>query len=144
MTIKFTMEPTDDPDLFLVNGDFQIVEDREGPSCGTHSLDLRGITNYGTDARPAEIRKALDIIEDLCRDPDLGTSGRRNNDAVNLCIAAHVIGFDAIEWIEEMCIHHCIDVADLAEFRDHFERVYEYLGAWGPAGDRGRALDKTI
>ena len=142
MTIKYELQPTDEPELWTVEGEITVVTSRTGDLC-KYPLDL-GMAAWGTNARASEIRKAVDMLERYALDPNFGTSGRRNNDAVNVCIAAHVLGFDAADWVAKLCEHHCIDVHDLNEFEDHVSRVCEYLGSWGPDDDLGRALEKTI
>lgn len=87
---------------------------------------------------------AVEMLNNLLSYPLMGVSGRRNDDAVNLCIAARVLGipFDTI-WsiIEEK---HCITLSNILHFEEHFDRIVPYAESWGPEGDEGKALDYRL
>ena len=97
-----------------------------------------------TSADEAEINTALAELSDLWMDEKLGVSGRRNDDAVNLCICLHVLGCtDVKQWYDEAYDKHA-NLGINNEFEDHIERVQDYLCKWGPDDDMGRALNFRI
>lgn len=63
-------------------------------------------------------------------------AGCRNNQAVDLSIALHVLGHDPIAWVHEYlpCIKeilkHEITSRDAELFDEHLERISNYLGDW--------------
>lgn len=99
--------------------------------------------------------RAYNILRVTMNDPTFIGDGHRNDDAVNSCIALHVLGFDPIAWFKnffddssiESLFYHC----DIVEFMDHVNRIcgaaapyQNYLYRWGPAGDEGAALGYVI
>lgn len=98
----------------------------------------------GTSANSAEQSEAFNILQDLMVDPEFGTSGRRNNDAVNFSIALHVLGYDPQEWFENLNDTVDFPAEDYFGMREHIQRVADYLEAWGPSEDKGAALKKAI
>lgn len=130
-----------DGDVKYLNGFVGVINDDLDVIEQPLSMDLKP---KGTSASDSQINMALGMIAAMCKDPRLGQTGRRNDDAVDLCIAVHVLGYDAEEWIPEMLANHRIDPFDYTEFLGHVERVTEYLDSWGPVGNEGDALDKRI
>lgn len=65
-------------------------------------------------------------------------SGCRNNQAVNMSIALHVLGYDPSAWLEEhlpVIREHAlpgfaIDETDYDLFKEHLNRVSHYLADW--------------
>ena len=114
----------------------------EGKFSDGNQLDLGHPEIWGwTTADEPECEKAMQILDDLWMDKKLGTSGRRNQDAVNMCIALHVLGCGDIDaWLGWMQDIHVISSHDLELFTEHIERVVGYLDSWGPTGDKGAAL----
>lgn len=147
MAAEYTLKPSKTPGCWIVDGVVPLcVKDEEsadGYKIVDHPLDFE-CTSYGTNASGAQLDRAFKMLCNYTADPKLGKAGRRNNDAVNLCIAVHVLGFDAEEWIGNLVSEHRIAADDMMEFADHVTRVCEYLDIWGPDSDLGRALEKTI
>ena len=98
-----------------------------------------------TTATEKEVMEAVRLLDQLWMDKDLGKPGRRNDDAVNLCIALHVLGcLDTLAWIDLMKDKHVIHWLDMAKFYSHILRVEPYTLKWGPEDHMGLALDYTI
>lgn len=142
MVDKFTYSIKEDDGLRYVEGEFADGND----------FDL-GLTEIHckTSATASQVYTAFCMANDLWMDPLLGSKGRRNKDAVNLCIALHVLGIDDVcEWANvarDMRVHrhaYTTSIDSWSEFEEHVQRVSEYLCAWGPDNDMGRALDKVI
>ena len=122
-------------------------------TCGTmkrteieFDLDKYGecIDNGATDD---EKKCARSLLYYTMNDNKFIDDGYRNNDAVNGCIALHVMGYDPVEWFdnffedkEDGVFYHC----DVEAFADHVERVSKYLHRWGPKGKEGIALDYRL
>ena len=98
----------------------------------------------GTSANSAEQTEAFSMLQDLMNDPEFATAGRRNNDAVNFCIALHVLGYEPVEWFDALNEIADFHANDYFEFKECVTRVSDYLEAWGPTEDRGAALKKAI
>lgn len=95
-----------------------------------------------TSASEKQIKEAMEELDYLWMDKELGGPGRRNRDAVNMCICLHVLGcLDVCSWLE-----HAYDkrtwpsLYSYNEFENHVQRVSEYLCKWGPDNNMGRAL----
>lgn len=124
-------------------------------TCGTwkprkFEIDL---DKYGdkveTNVSPEERKRAFDLLRATMNDDTFADDHFRNDDAVNGCIALHVLGYDAKDWFAAFCKEQKIDVeqwftSDLSQFMEHVERVSKYLFRWGPEGDRGAALGYAI
>ena len=70
-------------------------------------------------------------------------SGHRNDTAVNMCIALHVLGISDIEgWFDKFFIKfdNRFDKDEVKYFMDHVYRVINYIDTWGPEGKQGEAL----
>ena len=107
-------------------------------------IDLDEYTTKKTNVTQVDKEIALEMLNNLLSYPLMGVSGRRNDDAVNLCIAARVLGipFDSL-WgiIEEK---HCITLSNILQLREHFDRIIPYAESWGPDGDESNALDYRL
>lgn len=73
-------------------------------------------------------------------------TGHRNDDAVNSCIALHVLGFSPVKWftnffndVGELFYPVSIDL-----FMEHVRRVCDYVDRWGPEGKEFWALDYAL
>ena len=124
-------------------------------TCGTRKpckfeIDL---DEYGdkveTNVSPEERKRAFDLLRTTMNDDTFADDHFRNDDAVNGCIALHVLGYDAENWFATFCGKQENDVeqwfsSDLIKFMEHVERVSKYLFRWGPEGDRGAALGYAI
>lgn len=97
-----------------------------------------------TNATDEDKETALEMLNNILSYPLMGVSGRRNDDAVNLCIVARVLGipFDSLWGIIERI--HCITLSNILQLREHFDRVIPYAESWGPDGDEGNALDYRL
>ena len=115
------------------------------------------IDNYGLkEARtitPEEEQRALALLQVTMDDYTFADDGYRNEDAVNSCIALHVLGFDPAEWFENFFDQENGDQkysdkkffgSDVEKFMEHVERVCKYLLRWGPDGSEGNALKYSI
>lgn len=122
--------------------------------CGTCTLtefeiDIR---NYGMisarDIDEDDAKKAFDLLHETMNDDTFIDDGYRNNDAVNSCIALHVLGYDPEEWFNNFFDLENQDSkffdADIVKFMEHVERVCEYVHRWGPEGHEERALEFAI
>lgn len=87
-----------------------------------------------------DVRK---LIFDVLGNKLFATPGRRNNDAVNICIALYALGFsddvlaeDSIEkWIEDhLTNQRHMQVGQIHAFMDHVDRVIPYVKGWCDSG----------
>lgn len=108
-----------------------VVKYTDRVDCETHEIDL----GYSADAWATEEEqdRAAKILSDLFDDPDYAISGRRNDDAVNTCIASYVLDIpDPVEFIKKMCLEQIkMDGYSYAKFEEHVKRVVPYLDKWG-------------
>ena len=71
-------------------------------SCGTIILRLFDFDldefceAVPTGATEAEVERAIELLEETMNDPTFADDHCRNEDAVNACIALHVLGYDAV------------------------------------------------
>lgn len=123
--------------------------------CGTRTPEAFDINldSYGravkTDAEGNVWLNALELLRDTMNDDTFADDGHRNDDAVNACIALHVMGYDAESWLERFCAeqganHERWFQSDLDKFMEHVERVAPYLNDWGPAGHESQALKYAL
>ena len=98
----------------------------------------------GTNADSLQQTKAFAVLQDLMNDPEFGTDGRRNDDAVNMSIAVWVLGYDPLEWFGSLDDVVDFDSDDFRYMNEHLGRIYDYVKAWGPDGNKALALDKLI
>ena len=73
--------------------------------------------------------------------------GFRNDQAVNLCIALHVLGVqDEEQWLSSFLnkYNDAFIISDIIEFNQHVHRVSLYLNDWGPKGREYNALGFLI
>lgn len=100
-----------------------------------------------TSATTEEKARAEEIIQRLTSDPLFMKPGRRNDDAVDLCIALRVLGHpDPLSWFQEFVKENDgrFSYSDLARGEEHIERIAPYAESWGPIGNEGEALDYCI
>ncbi len=103
-----------------------------------------------------EMEKAYDLLHKTMNDETFIDDHCRNDDAVNCCIALHVLGYDPVKWFDnffdDQSIHDMFFGCDINKFMDHVHRICGY-GAeydtnyplrWGPAGDEGAALGYVL
>lgn len=117
--------------------------------CGTALLkDVSfKVSDYGKfDATSASVvaqSMALSLLMSTMDDPDFADDGCRNNGAVNLSIALHVLGCESPEkWLREFFKAHedQFHIMDMDLMIEHMQRVGDYLWKWGPVGDEGSAI----
>lgn len=117
--------------------------------CGTALLkDVSfKVSDYGkfdaTSASVAAQSMALSLLMSTMDDPDFADDGCRNNGAVNLSIALHVLGCESPEkWLREFFKAHedQFHIMDMDLMIEHMQRVGDYLWKWGPVGDEGSAI----
>lgn len=103
-------------------------------------------TRNCSDVEELTARNILKNI--LTQGKSFANDGHRNNDAVNLCIALHVLGYDPEEWISNFTndgiIKPLFYECDLIKFMEHVERVCGYIHQWGPAGNEQQALKYAL
>lgn len=118
------------------------------------------IDGYGSKspfgANVVEKKIAYDLLRDTMNDRTFIDDNCRNNDAVNSCIALHVLGFDPVEWFgnffdDEKIGSRFLSI-DVDLFMEHVHRICgygsqwdtNYLLRWGPAGNEGAALGYAL
>jgi len=123
--------------------------------CGTYRAD-NFILNVddpdaayvnGVKSAAWEKAEALETLRrELCKDKQFAAAGNRNDQAVNTCIALHVLGYDPEEWFENFFEREKdrFYSSDIESFMEHVKRVCDYLYTWGPVGDEGDALRYCI
>lgn len=110
-----------------------IMLDEYGDRDGRHNLSIH------------DEKDALDLLEFvLTQGRWFAGDGNRNDNAVNSCIALHVLGYEPEEWFENLFdepdISKMFYSYDIELFMEHVARVAPYLGTWGPPGREDRAL----
>lgn len=124
-------------------------------SCGTCKLHLFGFDldefceQVPTGATEDEVERAIELLEETMDDPTFADDGCRNEDAVNICIALHVLGYDAVAWLDGFWDRYgkqgdTFFDSDWDKFEEHYNRVSKYLSKWGPKENEGNALNYTI
>lgn len=111
--------------------------------------------------------KAQKIWDKMLVEPNLFGDHRRNNDAVNFCIVANILGKDIMKAYKDMCDYHLEHETDedlklrnpnncpvnyrtyYAEYDfqlglDHVDRVYGYEKAWARKDPAGKGLAFAI
>ena len=128
---------------------------------GTRDYDkvLFDVDDYGvtiTVGSSVENKKnAYDILRSTMNDKTFIDDGCRNDDAVNSCIALHVLGFDPVEWFgnffDDKKIGSKFLSIDIELFMEHVNRIcgvtspyQNYLYRWGPEGSEDSALAYLI
>lgn len=118
-------------------------------ACGTRKctemevdLDEYGHRYKTTSIDEGQKRAALKLLKETMDTETFIRSGYRNDDAVNACIALHVLGYDPGPWLEAFLSVNAEKFYDndVELFMDHVERVIPYLCEWGPEGIEGNAL----
>ena len=102
--------------------------------------DREGVSDQDLDAAFILLHKTMD-------DESFIADGCRNEDAVNSCIALHVLGYDPVKWFDRFFKDNRINefwFSDIEAFKDHLDRVVPYLEGWGPEGNEGAALGYSI
>lgn len=130
--------------------------------CGTMKLTKFEIDldDYGTNTcgtkNPVKRKQAYDLLRDTMNDETFIDDHCRNEDAVNSCIALHVMGYYPPEWFENFLEYNDEKFfdCDIEKFLDHVYRVCghgkehrfdpNYLLRWGPEGHEENALNYTI
>lgn len=102
-------------------------------------------TPVPTNADDINWRKAFRLLEATMDDVTFADDGHRNDDAVNACIALHIMGYNAETWFNNWCDEQFSNIDrwyqdDLSKFMEHVERVAPYLSSWGPVGNETNAF----
>ncbi len=98
------------------------------------------------------VPQARSLLVSTLMDNTFATPGRRNDDAVNVCIALYGLGFDATDdpdaehgiwcWVRDYLAEDCrMQSAQINAFLKHVERVIPYVENWWRSG---KFLDYTI
>lgn len=74
------------------------------------------------------------IQKDFSENPYAFDTGRRNDDAVDLCIICHCAGIDVRDVIDSMSTEHDWTKVRYDLTMEHIERVEPYLESWGTPG----------
>ena len=104
-------------------------------------------TRVPTHVAVKDEERAIKILTQRLNDAKFADDGNRNDNAVNCCIALHVLGYDACAWFETWCEAQPIDKffkSDLDLFMEHVERVAPYLEGWGPRGNEALAFGYLV
>lgn len=118
-------------------------------ACGTRKwtemkfdLDEYGVRYRKTKVNEDQKNDALKLLEETMDTETFISSGHRNDDAVNTCIALHVLGYDPGMWLEGFLSVNAEKFygEDVELFMNHVNRVVPYLYDWGPIGYEGNAL----
>ena len=123
--------------------------------CGTYRADSFTLDIHDPDAAYAGGVKSLawekdEALETLRHELSAGkkfaAAGNRNNQAVNTCIALHVLGYNPIIWFKNFFKEEKdrFYSNDIESFMEHVGRVCDYLDTWGPVGNEGDALQYCI
>lgn len=94
-----------------------------------------------------DTQRAKDMLKNELSSSTFTKPGTRNNSAVNICIALHVLGVDDPElWLINFFkrYDHLFDYEDFNELLNHAERVCDYVNDWGPATLEYKALDYSL
>jgi hypothetical protein len=105
------------------------------------------IENHSTGASEQDKEKAEKLLAEMFSDEMFASSGRRNNDAVNACICLHVLGFDAVDFMDKLLHDAWPDKDYMVDYMmEHVNRVYEYLDYWGPSwrNQEAKAFDYMV
>lgn len=118
------------------------------------------VDDYGTamtvGSSVEERKKAYDLLRVTMNDQTFIDDHYRNEDAVNSCIALHVLGYDPCEWFDNFFddrgVREKFFDCDIEKFMDHVHRIcgygkgYDtnYLLRWGPVVNEGAALGYAI
>lgn len=123
-------------------------------TCGTFSeKEIRfNLDSYATPNINVCVDDAVEaygLLFDTMNDNTFAGDGCRNEDAVNGCIALHVLGYDAQEWFYNFCKEQKKHPeqwfpSDLDRFMMHVNRVAPYLEKWGPDNHREQAFKYAI
>lgn len=118
-------------------------------ACGTRKctemevdLDEYGTRYKETGTDEGQKNGALKLLEETMDTETFISRGHRNDDAVNACIALHVLGYDPSTWLEAFLSVNTEKFygEDVELFMAHVDRVVPYLSEWGPEGIEGNAL----
>lgn len=94
-----------------------------------------------------DINEATELYEKLVNDERFMWPGRRNDDAVNLCICCRVLQLgDADRWFLNYAENHRgqFTPKEIFKILEHIKRVMPYAEDWGPIGNEGDALRYTL
>lgn len=97
-------------------------------------------------ATEEDIELALKLFKNTIDNIDFAEDGHRNNDAVNCCIALHVLGYNPLIWFntffkeDEVREDNRFFICDATIFMEHVKRITPYVYKWGPKGNEGNAL----
>lgn len=115
--------------------------------CGTRNIEkfMVDLDKYGEcDCKvdPRQHKEAYDLLRRTIDDHTFISDGHRNDDAVNGCIALHVMGYDPQAWFNDFFAANEDKFwdRDIEKFEDHVERVCDYIDVWGPDGHEEQAL----
>ena len=102
-----------------------------------------------TEVTDEDMSEAYQMLRDVLTSGDcFASNGRRNDQAVNACIALHVMGYDPYPWFanlfDDPYIHKLFYESDIRKFMEHVERIAPYMYKWGPVGNEGNALKYAL
>ena len=96
-------------------------------------------------ATQQDTKKAQAILDELVADEMFMWSGRRNDDAVDVCICCRVLGIDPVDWFNALYRKDADRFSNEQRLRalEHIERIEPYAEGWGPEGNEGAAFEKS-
>ena len=98
--------------------------------------------HYASDNSTFAKQQAIGILNAVTNDSQFMHAGHRNNQAVNFCIALHVLGHDPKKALADWRWQDSAN--DHFLFGQHVNRVCDYLDSWGPEGKEDLALDYIL
>lgn len=119
------------------------TKDRETVKFHLEDFDVVAPVSAGT----IDIQRAKDMLKKELSSPVFTEPGTRNNSAVNICIALHVLGVHDPElWLINFFrqYDHLFNYEDFNELLNHAERVCDYVDNWGPVNLEYKALDYSL
>lgn len=101
-------------------------------------------------ATEQEVEYATSIIYNLSTDPKFFSEGRRNDDAVDLCIASYITGDDPKLLGQKILAKHNPGLSEFAmnnklrDFNKRVDMISKYLPDWRSVGIFNHLIDDYI
>lgn len=109
-------------------------------------FDPARVEGYREPIERYEVERALGLLCGILSESEFMEPGWRNDQAVNISIALHVLGFNPSKWLEIFLnkTPFGYNTNDWEIFQDHLNRIEEYLFFWGPQGLEEQAFDFCV
>lgn len=97
-------------------------------------------------ATQKDMEKAQAILDKLVADERFMWSGRRNDDAVDVCICCRVLNLDPVDWFNALYRKDPDRFSSEQRMKalKHIARIEPYAESWGPTGNEGAAFEKSM